>query len=1016
MKKSDPLNMHAKKILPAVVLSLVCLNLGALFAEEVQPPLVSEKGSELAATVRGTSDRKSRLVTGNGDLGVVLTGGSGKLNLGLGKNDFWGVVRGGISTAGAQIIASPDLRFTDFQMEQNVGSATLAGKFEAQKNGLDLRTESWVAYPENIVVTRLENTGTKPLSFQSEVADGYAGGLPTLMGNTEDSTWLEISPDTVPFEVGSRIIKSLVRIIGPTRTPVKTPKPFVGRIAGVTLTAQGAAKPYLSWEPQAAYVQNIGKLAFHPEDAHGISAEFTGEGESRLVMSSGCVPQKGFTLSAWVNAATNLEDGTIFSALAFETPKSFPFLKGLLVHVAAGKLEARLDFTTVADPQPLPLNQWVEVKVVYDIESLALYVGGRKVANAGFPKDLDLKGWDKTAYHTGDPELPFLGCSPLGVLRQRVLGASVQASGRALNFTLAPGAHAFVLLAVVTDRNAKDYLKQAETWLAVDESGIAKLRKKHLGWWKNFWGKSFVEIPDKKIQDNWYGSLYLLACCSRADTPAPGLWHNFVTRPGASWNGDYTLNYNYQAPFWAGYVCNHFELTDSYEPVLLDHIERGRAIARNAWRIDPNALPRTLEATLAMRNKVKPEPNPDDYRGIYLYAHLIPMPGWSADYGTFWGQKSDALFSAVNMIQRWRLTRDLDYARKVYPFLVATAEFWDNCLVFQNGHYASVKDAVSEGSGDNVNAATTLSFLRLLYPSLIEISTKLNLNLDCRAKWREIVDKLAPFIIIPASSAEELQKLGSDVIKNRMVIRDCEVGPAFPRTPFLLYKDRQVRPTSAGMNCTQAIFPGWSFGIENTPQERKAALDTVTLAAEWYDINNDCTFYPSAAAVGYDPKEILENLRGLIDTYQEPNFMIHTPGGGTEDDAITPCCLAYMFLQSHQQNIHLFPNWPMDQDASFGNLNACGGFLIGSAVKQGKIPYVQVVSQAGEECRIVNPWPGHAISLKCDEENPRPLQGELLKFSTAKGKTYLLLPVMGANNINQKTSPDLPVKRTAQIQ
>ena len=123
--------------------------------------------------------------------------------------------------------------------------------------------------------------------------------------------------------------------------------------------------------------------------------------------------------------------------------------------------------------------------------------------------------------------------------------------------------------------------------------------------------------------------------------------------------------------------------------------------------------------------------------------------------------------------------------------------------------------------------------------------------------------------------------------------------------------------------------------------------------------------------------------------------MIRTRGGGTEDDAITPCCLAYMFLQSHQQNIHLFPNWPMDQDASFGNLNACGGFLIGSAVKQGKIPYVQVVSQAGEECRMVNPWPGHAVSLQSSGEKPLTLKGELLKFPTQKGQTCLLLPITG---------------------
>jgi hypothetical protein len=964
---------------------LLCLSIGVLFGEEINPPAVSEKGPEVAASVHGVSDRKRPLVTGNGDLGVVWMGGPGKFNLGLGKNDFWGVVRGSICTVGNQSISCSDMKFASAQMEQNVGPATITGKFEERKKGTGLSLESWVAYPENVVVTRLENNGTKPLSFETEIADGYGGGLPTLVGSSSDSTWLQVSPDTVPFEVGNRICK----LPGPNRTTIKAMKPFVGRIAGLTLAELGSEKPYLPWEPEARYVENIGRLTFHREDSHGISVELNGDADHRLVMSSGCVPQKGFTLSVWVNATKILDDGTIFSAIAVESPKSYPFLKGMLLHVVGGKLETRLNFTTIIDPQPLPLHRWVEVRVVYEIENLALYVDGKKVASAGFPEAPDQNGWDKTALHLGDPKLPFQGCAPLGVLRQRVLAAGVQASGRVLRFTVAPRAHALVLLAVVSDRNAKDYLKQGEDLLALDEAGIATLREKHLAWWNSFWGKSFVRIPDKKIEDNWYGSLYLLACCSRPDTPPPGLWHTFVTRMGASWDGDYTLNYNYQAPFWAAYVSNHFELADSYETVLLDHMERGRSIAKNAWRISPVAQPRSLEAALALRSQVKPDPNTADYRGIYLYTHLIPMPGWSDDYGTFWNQKSNALFCTVNMIQRWRLSRDLDYARKVYPFLLATAEFWDHYLVLQNGRYVSLNDALAENSGDNTNPATTLSFLRLLYPDLIEISTRLNVDQDRRAKWREILVKLSPLMIVPASSVRELQKLGPEAVKDRIVIRDCEVGPGFPTSPFLLYKDRQKRDTSAGMNCTQVIFPGWSIGMESSPQERKAALDTVTLAAQWYDNNNDCTFYPCAAAVGYDPKEILENLDALIDTAQEPNFMFKTHGGGTEDDAIVPCCLAYMFLQSYQENIHLFPNWPMDQDASFGNLNVCGGFLIGSAVKQGRIPYVQVVSQAGEECRLVNPWPGHSVSLQ-GEDQQRTLQGNVLKFPTRKGQSYIL--------------------------
>ena len=79
-----------------------------------------------------------------------------------------------------------------------------------------------------------------------------------------------------------------------------------------------------------------------------------------------------------------------------------------------------------------------------------------------------------------------------------------------------------------------------------------------------------------------------------------------------------------------------------------------------------------------------------------------------------------------------------------------------------------------------------------------------------------------------------------------------------------------------------------------------------------------------------------------------------TGGGGTEDFAIVPATISAMFVQSYQTNVHVFPNWPMDQDASFGNLNACGGFLVSSEVKEGKVSFVMILSNAGQECRSVS--------------------------------------------------------------
>jgi hypothetical protein len=82
----------------------------------------------------------------------------------------------------------------------------------------------------------------------------------------------------------------------------------------------------------------------------------------------------------------------------------------------------------------------------------------------------------------------------------------------------------------------------------------------------------------------------------------------------------------------------------------------------------------------------------------------------------------------------------------------------------------------------------------------------------------------------------------------------------------------------------------------------------------------------------------------------------------------------------------------MDQDAAFGNLNACGGFLITSEVKQGRVAYVKIQSNAGQECRLVNPWPGAMVSLSSTRQPAARLSGALLKFATQPGETLVLIP------------------------
>ena len=78
--------------------------------------------------------------------------------------------------------------------------------------------------------------------------------------------------------------------------------------------------------------------------------------------------------------------------------------------------------------------------------------------------------------------------------------------------------------------------------------------------------------------------------------------------------------------------------------------------------------------------------------------------------------------------------------------------------------------------------------------------------------------------------------------------------------------------------------------------------------------------------------------------------------GGVENEATVPTAIAGMLLQSYQKNIHVFPNWPKNQDASFGDLLAVGNFLVSSSMAGGKVKNVQITSQIGGPCNLANPW------------------------------------------------------------
>jgi hypothetical protein len=898
---------------------------------------------------------------GNGSVGVAIQGrNTDDMSLYVGREDFWSVLRGRIMPVGRLRLSIPALHNGSYRTRENIGPADVTGVFAA-RNGHALTFQSWVAKPENLVVVQLHNTGRLPLAITGKLLDGWGTpGAVGMAGKSGNVQWLRVSPDTVNARIGE-----------PSgRDPAGK---FHGAISNVRVWPVVVPAGDFGNQPSAAPPRPPApRFAFLP---HARATVIPAQSSTRVDCGNLAMPERTFTVSASINPNSRTGQQAIFSAMTSDKWQHWPVAGppqisyGFSLSTVNGKLSAMLNRVRVTATAPLPLHRWSHVAAIYNGQSLILVVNGVVVgATRQFPTAAQVVGpqWDWNAIHPGDRQVPYDGCSPKGLLAVRALGADARIAHGALNLTLAPGASATVLLSVMDDRDSPHYRTNSIDLLQkMNSSRLRGVWHAHLVWWKKFWGRSYVHIANRKVEDSWYGSLYLLACSSAPNNIAPGLWGNFITSPHMGWNGDYTLDYNYEAPYWAAYPTNHVALADNYDQALLDWMKRGAALARHRH-----------------------------YHGLFYYAHLSPLPGWSADGAKSIRQKSDALFACVDCLQRWRYTRKPAYARKVYPFLRGVATFWDHDLVEKNGVFMDYNDAADElRYPHDVNPATSIAFLQMLYSGLLDINHSLHLNDPSAATWRHILRHLSPLPIVAASSIQPIVRaVGRPATVGKFVIRDALRGSEWIRLGQLLSAHPPIRITgsSAGMNSHQCIFPAWAIGLESPRRELNAGLSTVTFQKTWYDYNNTSSFYPACADVGYNPTSILHHLNVLITHFSYPNFVFQMGGGGTENFATVPTTLSAMFLQSYQNDIHVFPDWPRNQNASFGHLLACGDFLVSSRMHDDKITYVQIISRRGGVCHVVNPWPGRRVAVAAIGHPETVLTGAMIKFPTRSGEKVLL--------------------------
>ncbi|MGN0523402.1 MAG: glycosyl hydrolase family 95 catalytic domain-containing protein [Eubacterium sp.] len=482
---------------------------------------------------------------------------------------------------------------------------------------------------------------------------------------------------------------------------------------------------------------------------------------------------------------------------------------------------------------------------------------------------------------------------------------------------------------------------------AFNEDLYQNEKNQHYCWWNGFYAKSEFNIDDEQLEMNWYACQYHLAICARNINFPPGIYGNFITTETERWHGDYHLNYNYEAPFYAVFSSNHTELSDCYFTPLEEFVPRGREYAKkylncNGIFYPVGLLPKGLFSEY--------RDNPEEYEKMYL------------------GQKSNASYAAIIMVMRWNSTRDTEFAeRHIYPFLKAVGEFWEDFLVYENGRYVIYDDAIHEVPYyiDNFNPFTyrkhihaknnllSLGLVRMVLKALLDISKALKTDEDKREKWEHILTHI--------SNYPTFYK------KFKKVFRYTEKGMAWNNGNFL---------------CLQHIYPAGQGDLNNNADILKIARNTFSINNRWFDDNATNSIFPCAVRLGIDPHLIIKRLKENYHKFQQSNLLMLHGGGCLENCSLTASTLNEMALQSYDGVIKIFPNWDNNLSAGFKNLRADGGFLVSAEIKNGSITHIEIFSENGGRAVLKNPYDKCVLSF----DKSRIYEQELIEIDMEKNQ------------------------------
>lgn len=248
---------------------------------------------------------------------------------------------------------------------------------------------------------------------------------------------------------------------------------------------------------------------------------------------------------------------------------------------------------------------------------------------------------------------------------------------------------------------------------------------KHLNWWRAFWKKSSISIPDPLLETQYYREMYKLGSVARAGAPAISLQAIWTADNGnlPPWKGDFHNDLNTQLSYWPAYTGNHLKEAETFTDWLWKTRAANQKMTKQYFQTEGLNVPgvETLNG--------------------------YPMGGW-IQYSL---SPTTGAWVSQHFYWQWKYSMDAKLLKeKVYPYLHETATFLENITRVENGKRKLPISSSPEYNDNSIKAwylnwtNYDLSLAKFLFKAAAEVSTAAGKPAEA-AHWKTVLAQLPDY-------------------------------------------------------------------------------------------------------------------------------------------------------------------------------------------------------------------------------------------------------------------------------